>query len=60
MEKFYLIGGSNSRDDYTRAICLEFDRKSYEWNKMTRMHEERESSACAIFAGRIVVSGGMA
>ena len=58
MDKIYLMGGESMNEGLS-DICLEFDPKTYQWKERARMMEFRANPACAIFAGRIVVSGGL-
>ena len=57
IDKLYVIGG------FSRLVastsCIEFDTKHLKWNEIAGMNEARYESACAVFEGRIVVSGGI-
>ena len=57
MGNVYVIGGDGANDDLYDC-CLEFDVGSAQWKRLARMREEREFAACAVFRGKIVVSGG--
>ena len=52
MNNVYVIGGSFKRP------CIEFKTKDNKWRKVASMNEARTRSACAVYDGRIVVSGG--
>ena len=59
MDKVYIIGGSNIKSNKkTYNYCLEFDTKDCSWKETTRTLEQRDYPACAVFQGRLVVSGG--
>ena len=55
MDTIFVFGGL--RDDITNS-CLQFDTKDHNWKEVARMNEARRWAACAVFEGRIVVSGG--
>ena len=60
MDKIIIIGGSfygNLILNVTDS-CLVFDTKDKKWKEVARMNQVREFAACAVFEGRIVVSGG--
>ena len=38
--------------------CVKFNTKSCKWTKVARMNEPRFNAACAVFDGKIFVSGG--
>ena len=55
IDSIYLIGGYL----YGRTnSCLEFNTKNKTWRKTASTNVARENSSCAVFEGRIVVSGG--
>ena len=56
MSMIFIIGGRESRNMTKR--CLAFDPKYGKWNPIARMREYRLNAACAVLAGKIVVSGG--
>ena len=58
VDKIYIIGGSDENYRIFTNSCLEFDTKSTKWKIATGMNTERDIAACAVFEGRIVVSGG--
>ena len=60
MDSFYVIGGfiKENFNWLNTATCLKFNTKSLKWKEMTRMINERRFSACSVFEGRIVVTGG--
>ena len=39
-------------------FCLEFSTRDRTWREIARMEEKRVKAACAVFEGRVVVSGG--
>ena len=40
------------------AACLELSTRERRWRKIASMREKRFEAACAVFQGRVVVSGG--
>ena len=60
MNIVFVIGG-RSYDNLGPATdtCLAFNTKDYKWKKVARMNQQRRLAACAVFEGRIVVSGGL-
>ena len=60
MDNIYVVGGcmGDVRFGNETASCLEFNTKSLEWKEMSEMNNARRGSACSVFEGRIVVSGG--
>ena len=38
--------------------CLQFDTKDNKWKESARMNDTRKFAACAVFEGKIVVTGG--
>ena len=55
MSKIYLIGGVIHR---ATNSCIEINIKDRTYSEVARMNEERLNAACAVFQGKIVVSGG--
>ena len=60
MDSVFIIGGriGGFKNGYDLATCFEFNTKSLNWNRISGMGNERKHSACSVFEGRIVVSGG--
>ena len=56
MGMIFIIGGLESRSMTKR--CLAFDPKYGKWKRIAMMREYRLNAACAVLAGKIVVSGG--
>ena len=56
MDKVFIFGGSINK--YQTNSCLQFDSSDYTFKEVTKMNEARSKAACAVFAERIVVSGG--
>ena len=57
MDNFYIIEGSNQQGRVIKS-CLRFDPTSRQWKQISGMNISRESAACAVFQGEIVVTGG--
>ena len=47
-----MSGGNGDRS------CIFYDKQSNSWSSISGMMESRENAACAVFEGKIVVSGG--
>ena len=58
MNNVYVIGGSIGGSDNKTTSCVEFNSKHQEWRTISSTNAARHLSACAVFGGRIVVSGG--
>ena len=61
MDNVYIIGGLIGHvgdGGHELATCLEFSTKSLKWKQISRMNNARRLSACSVFEGKIVVSGG--
>ena len=65
MDKIFIIGGwyeiygyEGFYDYADTNSCLQFDTKNNSWKEVVGMNEARSYNACAVFEGRIVVSGG--
>ena len=56
MDKIFIIGGYSKANESTTDSCLQFDAKG--WKEVARMNQVRVSAACAVYDGKIVVSGG--
>ena len=56
MDKIYIIGGKSKTESLSDS--LEFDPSCNGWKAICRPNYERNQSACTVFEGRIVVSGG--
>ena len=57
LTKIFFIGGCNRRVGILKS-CFNFDTITYETTSIKQMNEARVNSACAVFEGRVVVSGG--
>ena len=55
MDKVYIIGGNCG---HVCSSCFEFDIKNKRCIEHSSMNEARAAAACAVFQGRVVVSGG--
>ena len=65
MDKVFVIGGCfyTNVDEYGFNVddlnsCLEFSTKDNKWREVARMNQVRVHAACAVFEGKVVVSGG--
>ena len=59
MHNIFIIGGcADDEDGATTNSCFQFDTSDCSWKKVCGMTVAREWAACAVFQGRIVVSGG--
>ena len=58
MHKIYVIGGCRKtlENIYT---CMCYDIKNYRWNYIASIIESRYYASCAVFKGKIVVTGGI-
>ena len=63
MEKLYILGGTyheSKVDDYFATDeCYVYDPKNGEWNRICSMQKGRYWHSCAVFGGKIVVTGGV-
>ena len=58
MDNVYFMG-CRVEGLYDNAIsCFKFSIKSFKWKEISRMKNSRRLSACSVFEGRVVVSGG--
>ena len=61
MDNVYIFGGLMGEilnDGHELATCFELNTKCLKWKKLSRMNNASMFSACSVFEGRIVVSGG--
>ena len=58
MNKVFVIGGSN-QPGKALNYCLEFETKDCSWKEVAGTIDPRDHPACAVFQGKLVVSGGM-
>ena len=62
MQNIYVIGGEvifeGFSSPFTTASCMCFDIKSNKWTYTASMIESRYNASCAVFEGKVVVSGG--
>ena len=56
MKKIFVLGGYESMESINS--CMAYDCKRNEWNYIAPMNESRGSTACAVFHGKIVITGG--
>ena len=56
LDYIYIIGGH--LNGCATNSCVTFDSKSRIWKDVSVMNEKREDAACAVFKGKVVVSGG--
>ena len=56
MGNVYFMGGLLNGPTYS---CIKFDTINLTWTEISRMNETRCRAACAVFEGRVVVSGGI-
>ena len=63
MDEIYVFGGYYfNKNNYECTVfnsCLQFDTNVKSWNEVSKMKEGRTKSACVVFQGNIVVSGGL-
>ena len=61
INKIFIIGGCdyNSDGSFVTSSCLEFNTKDNNFKEISKMNVARESAACAVLQGNIVVSGGL-
>ena len=59
MQKVYVIGGCSKIQNYSINLCICYDIKSNKWTYIASMIESRQNSSCAVFEGKIVVTGGL-
>ena len=57
-DKIFIIGGFYLDETDVTNTCVAFDKTHNDWKEVAEMNQVRESAACTIFEGRIVVSGG--
>ena len=57
INNIYVIGGEDDNGNFNNS-CFRFDTKNNKKKEIIGMLESRIDAACAIFEGRIVVSGG--
>ena len=57
MDKILVLGGCHKYQKVTEK-CLELDTKTKRWREITGTEVRRCCAACAVFEGRVVVSGG--
>ena len=60
MDEIFIIGGCywGCLHKIITKDCLKLNTKDNSWKKISNMNEPRRNSACAVFQGSIVVSGG--
>ena len=60
MQKIYLIGGHRNINVYSSTdSCICYDIKNKKWTYIASMIKSRQNSSCAVFKGKIVVTGGI-
>ena len=58
MKHLYILGGYASEGGALRT-CLKYDTRDGSWSDISNMNYRRVHSACTVFVGKIVVSGGL-
>ena len=58
MGNVYIMGGYCNIEKFITKTCVMFDTEHKSWKQFAAMNEPRYTAACAVFEGRIVVSGG--
>ena len=58
MQKVYVIGGYGKMNDISINSCMCYDIKSNKWTYIASMIDCRQNASCAVFEGKIVVTGG--
>ena len=59
MDKILVFGAYYyERSDHVTASCLQLDPGKKKWKELAGMGVARDSAACAVFRGDVVVSGG--
>ena len=56
MQKIIVLGGTKNKESVNS--CLAYNLKNNEWSYIASMKKEREKMSCAIFKGKLVVTGG--
>ena len=59
MQKIYVVGGYIEVGNYTINSCMCYDIKSNKWTYVASMIKSRTNASCAVFKGKIVVTGGI-
>ena len=59
INSIFIIGGRNNSNELMLQSCLVYDTKNMEFIKSPSLKAARFRSACAVFLGRVVVSGGL-
>ena len=57
-QNLYIIGGFDNDCQETLSSCLVYNIKSNQWSQTKDMNDYRYDAACAVFEGKIIVSGG--
>ena len=57
MRKVYVIGGQGKLQGFVYS-CMCYDINSNKWTYVGSLIENRENASCAVFKGKIVVTGG--
>ena len=58
-DKMYIFGGFNKGSLLASSLVFDPNCASiYKWKEVSRMNEARRFAACAVFEGKIIVSGG--
>ena len=58
MNCVYFIGGYSNADDKYKAECYKYESMNDNWRQIASLHEQRCLSACSVYEGKIVVTGG--
>ena len=57
MKSIFLIGGYLEHYIYSKE-CYKYDLNNNKWTKIAGLNIDRSDTACAVFEGKIVVTGG--
>ena len=58
LKQMFVIGGWIRSSDETLSSCFIYSFKSDSWSQIADLNVARDSAACTVFEGKIVVSGG--
>ena len=62
MQKLFVVSGkhySGLRETSYDRSCMFYDKRSDKWTSIAATLEGREDAACAVFEGKIILSGGI-
>ena len=58
MGRIYILGGGGIYNNTILNSCISIDCKTFELDEIPMMSEKRKCPGCAVFCGKIIVSGG--